>query len=123
MKSLKNIVKRSPSPRNPQAPPQNSQGIASQRSKNNSQNLLRKYNQANIEMEKRPLSKNKYRIVTEPIDDHLSQLAKSYAKLAPQRLREGKFESQHTSIKGRQKSVSAERVIQLKEAACPFCRA
>jgi len=58
MKNFKNIVKRSPSPRG-----NSNQGLSSQRSKNNSQNLLKKYNQTRLEI-KQFTTKNKYRIVT-----------------------------------------------------------
>jgi hypothetical protein len=45
MKNFKNIVKRSRSPKG-----NSNQGLSSQRSKNNSQNLLKKYNQTHMEI-------------------------------------------------------------------------
>lgn len=47
MKSLKNIVKRSPSPKST-ARQVDAQPLISQRSKNSSHNIYKKYNQANI---------------------------------------------------------------------------
>jgi len=49
MKSFKNIVKRSPEAKGNNSV-YNNQGLPSQRSKNNSQNLLKKYNQTNNEI-------------------------------------------------------------------------
>jgi len=51
-------------------------------------------------------SRNKYRIVTEPMDDNMQQITKSYSKLVRSKQREVKFDSQHTSIKLRQKTFS-----------------
>ena len=48
-----------------------------------SQRVLKRYNPGNtMDMNKQSLLTNKYRIVTEPIEDHMIQLSKSFAKLS-----------------------------------------
>jgi hypothetical protein len=49
---------------------------------------------------------NKYRIITEPVDDHIMQLTKSYSRLSKPKNKEIKIESQHNSIRTRQKTIS-----------------
>ena len=67
-------------------------------------------------------SRNKYRIITEPMDDNMLQITKSYSKLVRPKQREIKFESQQTSIKGRQKNFSNEKRAEIDTTACLFCR-
>jgi hypothetical protein len=107
MKKLKNIQKRPQSPRNTVQSICNMQPLASQRSKTNSQQLLKKYKQnIQTDISKQSTIPSKYRIVTEPIDDRMMQLTQSYAKLSRSKKREVKFESQHNSIKIKQKTLS-----------------
>lgn len=54
----------------------------SQRNKNSSHNLYKKYNQGNLITTKESIFHNKYRIVTEPVDDRMGQISRSYSKLA-----------------------------------------
>lgn len=89
MKNLNAYTKRSQSPKNNQ---NNIQPLPSQRSRNNSQRLLNKYKQnLKTDISKQSALPNKYRIVTEPFEDHLLQLSQSYAKLSRPSKREGKL--------------------------------
>lgn len=79
MSSLKHVIKRGPATSN-HATLANLQPILSQRGKaNSSQHVLKKNN--HIEAKHSTID-NKYRIVTEPIDDRMLQLSHSYAKLS-----------------------------------------
>lgn len=81
MKNLKTVIKKGSSPRI--TTENNLQPLASQRSKTNSQHVFSKYNKnAIVDLSKQSNVQNKYRIVTEPIDDRIMQLSKSYAKLS-----------------------------------------
>lgn len=121
MKNLKTVVKRASSPKPSHAVHQ-LQPLPSQRSKANSQQLFKKYNQnAPVDLTRQSALPNKYRIVTEPIDDHLLQLSKSYAKLSRSKRKDAKFDSQHNSIKSRQKTLSNDRYLQPAQTACPNC--
>ena len=121
MKNLKTVVKRASSPKPTHAAHQ-LQPLPSQRSKANSQQLFKKYNQnAPADLTRQSALPNKYRIVTEPIDDHLLQLSKSYAKLSRSKRKEAKFDSQHNSIKARQKTLSNDRHLPASQNACPNC--
>ena len=82
MKSLKTVIKRASSPKISQT---NTalQPLSTQRSKANSRDVFNKYNQnLHTDLSKQSIIGNKYRIVTEPIDDNMLQLAKCYAKLS-----------------------------------------
>jgi hypothetical protein len=82
MKKLKAVIKRVSSPKNA-ANTTPLQPISTHRSKSNSQQIFKKYNQNTpIDLSKQSAIVNKYRIVTEPIDDCILQLSKSYAKLS-----------------------------------------
>lgn len=121
MKNLKTVVKRASSPKPTHAANQ-LQPLPSQRSKANSQQLFKKYNQnAPADLTRQSALPNKYRIVTEPMDDHLLQLSKSYAKLSRSKRKEAKFDSQHNSIKSRQKTISNDRYQPAPQNVCPNC--
>lgn len=121
MKNLKTVVKRASSPKPSHAANQ-LQPLPSQRSKANSQQLFKKYNQnAPADLTRQSALPNKYRIVTEPMDDHLLQLSKSYAKLSRSKRKETKFDSQHNSIKSRQKTISNDRYQPTTQNVCPNC--
>jgi hypothetical protein len=122
MKKLKNLQQRSPSPRNAVLSNTNLQPLSSQRSKSNSQQLLKKYKQnIQIDLSKQSTIHNKYRIVTEPIDDHMFQMTQSYAKLSRPKRKDAKFDSQHNSIKSRQKTLSNEKYQPPAQHACANC--
>lgn len=121
MKNLKTVVKRAASPR-PMHAGNQLQPLSSQRSKANSQQIFKKYNQnAPADLTRQTALPNKYRIVTEPMDDHLLQLSKSYAKLSRSKRKETKFDSQHNSIKSRQKTISNDRYVHVSQNICPNC--
>lgn len=45
--------------------------------------MFRKYNQTDtVDLNKQSLVNNKCRIVTEPVEDHIKQLSKSFVKLS-----------------------------------------
>lgn len=122
MKKLKNLQQRSPSPRNAALSNTNLQPLSSQRSKSNSQQLLKKYKQnIQIDLSKQSTIHNKYRIVTEPIDDHMLQMTQSYAKLSRPKRKDTKFDSQHNSIKSRQKTLSNEKYQPPPQHTCANC--
>jgi len=107
MKKNKNIQKRPQSPRNTVQCVSNLQPLTSQRSKTNSQQLLKKYKQnIQTDISKQSNIPSKYRIVTEPIDDRMMHLTQSYARLSRSKKKDVKFESQHNSIKVKQKTLS-----------------
>lgn len=92
MKKLKIISRNADSPKT--NPSRQNQGnlIASQREKSDSQRVFRKYKQANtMDLNKQSFLANKYRIVTEPVEDHAVQLSKSFAKLPKSKRRSVKM--------------------------------
>jgi hypothetical protein len=107
MKKIKNMPKRPQSPRNTIQSISNLQPLASQRAKSNSQQLLKKYKQTiPTDISRQSNIPSKIRIVTEPIDERMLQLSQSYAKLSRSKKKEVRFESQHNSIKIKQKTLS-----------------
>lgn len=122
MKNLRSIVQRPSSPKGSGRTVENVQVLATQRGKDASQNLYKKYNQGSGSRSKQTIVSNKYRIVTEPVDDHFLQITKSYSKLSKSNRRGMKFESQHVSTKGHPKSISVEKVGQASRSGCIYCR-
>lgn len=92
MKSLKTIIKGSPSPK-PSARHPDPSSLPSSRSKHSSHTtFFKKYNQTNFpDATKHSIVNNKYHIVTEPVDDRMLQISKSYSKLSRSKRKEGKF--------------------------------
>jgi hypothetical protein len=83
MKNLKTVIKRASSPKTAQSNAAPLQTLSSHRGKGTSRDIFKKYNQSTpIDLSKQSIIPNKYRIVTEPIDDHMLQLSKSYARLS-----------------------------------------
>ena len=79
----KNASKYSPDTKNNQASLNNLQPINSQRNKISNANIYNKYNKKYaIDITKNENTPNKYRIMTEPVDDHIMQLTKSYSRLS-----------------------------------------